>query len=611
MSLAEELEQRLNRRSDSSRVNGDAGRPSSISHQSDDDRLWFRLATRVGQGALLGAVRGLMAERGLRGPEASLLLLKLKLLSDEALDGADAGREARRGRSISEPQLDLLHKGIFAFTTGAVADRLIAEPGRGDEQSVASSSLLPRATFADALGISAGVTIPTLAKGVIVRRPKMVALAERFELDQRAVRRMQRLRNKYGSGPLLMRNPTRPRGHMAVVLSPEHVHRVLQGAAEPFATATFEKRAALSHFEPRVSLISHGRERAERVRFNAAVLDTERPSHRLADSFLQVLDEETLALSDVARASGELTWGPFFETWFKVVRRVVFGDIARDDHELTDMVARLRARGNWAFLAPKDKKLRTRFLTRVNSYLDQAQPGSLASVMAHTAQTDATAAEQQVPQWLFAFDPAAMATFRALALLASHPEQAQRARQEIATSDRDGRNRLPFLRACILESLRLWPTTPVVLRESTRETEWENGVMPAGTHILIYAPFFHRDGERLSYADRFSPDLWLEGASSAELKDLSAEDWPLIPFSSGPGMCPGRHLVLLLASNMLFALLDDGAVRLKPPGRLDARRPLPGTLDNYSLRFELVGRRAHMADRAVGAASGGPGRCPH
>jgi gluconate kinase len=34
-----------------------------------------------------------------------------------------------------------------------------------------------------------------------------------------------------------------------------------------------------------------------------------------------------------------------------------------------------------------------------------------------------TAAAQQVPQWLFAFDPAGIATFRAVALLAAHLEQ--------------------------------------------------------------------------------------------------------------------------------------------------------------------------------------------
>jgi cytochrome P450 len=125
----------------------------------------------------------------------------------------------------------------------------------------------------------------------------------------------------------------------------------------------------------------------------------------------------------------------------------------------------------------------------------------------------------------------------------------------------------------------LWPTTPMVLRQSTVETEWETGIMPAKTGIMIFAPFFHRDDQRLPYANSLAPELWLRHRTN--------QDWPLIPFSGGPAMCPGRNLVLLVSSLMLAALLDGRQVRLQPPNRLDARRPLPGTLNNYSLRFEL------------------------
>ena len=53
-------------------------------------------------------------------------------------------------------------------------------------------------------------------------------------------------------------------------------------------------------------------------------------------------------------------------------------------------------------------------------------------------------------------------------------------------------------------------------------------------------------------------------------------------------MCPARNLVLMLTSVMLGALIgeDDGIHGLTPSQqeRLDPAR-LPGTLDNYSLRF--------------------------
>jgi len=39
---------------------------------------------------------------------------------------------------------------------------------------------------------------------------------------------------------------------------------------------------------------------------------------------------------------------------------------------------------------------------------------------------------------------------------------------------------------------------------------------------------------------------------------------------------------------MIAALLDDRQIRLKPPKRLDPQRPLPATLNNYALRFEVA-----------------------
>ena len=133
------------------------------------------------------------------------------------------------------------------------------------------------------------------------------------------------------------------------------------------------------------------------------------------------------------------------------------------------------------------------------------------------------APEHQVPQWLFAFDPAGMATFRALALLAIHPDYARVVRSEVEAQDDP--TRMPTLRATVLESLRLWPTSPLILRETSTETTWENGTLPAHSAVTIFSPFFHRDDQRLPQANSFSPDLWAG--------DRPTTDWPFIPFSEG------------------------------------------------------------------------------
>lgn len=477
---------------------------------------------------------------------------------------------------------NLLLAGALGLAGGVAAAKWMSQSSR--RAGAARHGGLATAGAIDTAALAVEVLAPTFAKGVIVRRPKMVALAERLGLDARAVRRMQKLRDKYGDGPLMLPLPIRKQ---AVLLAPEHVRRVLDESPEPFSAASSEKRAALSHFEPEGALISCGRERAERRRFNEEVLEHERAVHHMVGKFLPAVDDEAGHILGRARRQGTLDWDGFNAGWTRLVRRIVFGDAAAGDQEISDMIIALRQAANWAFMRPKKTGMRQRFLARIQAYLERAEPGSLAAVAASVPRTPDAAPNQQVPQWLFAFDAAGMATFRALALLAAHPEQAERARAELRSHPDMARQYLPFLRATVLESLRLWPTTPAILRQTTRDTDWSGDTMPAGTGVLVFTPFFHRDDRRMACANRFAPELWLK---DDKVRDAQDRDWPLIPFSSGPVTCPARNLVLMLTSVMLGALIDAGAdgktLRLLPQGRLDPAQ-LPGTLDNYGLRFAL------------------------
>lgn len=433
---------------------------------------------------------------------------------------------------------------------------------------------LPRASVTQTLQVGALVVAPLLARGVIVRRPGAVRVAEAVDADTRAVRLLQRLRAVHGVGPLRLRVPGR---NMALLLGPQDVRRVLEGSPEPFSPATREKRAALGHFQPHGVLVSTGEDRQVRRHLNERALDSARTVHRDADVMVQAIREEVDGLLAETARDGELTWPAYARSWWRLVRRVVLGDGARDDEVLTDDLRALRATANWAFLHPRRRVLRADFDARLQRHLDRAEPGSLAAALARAPHPAGSEPEQQVPQWLFAFDAGAWASYRALALLATHPEQLARAREEASDRDLGTPQDLPFLRACLLESLRLWPTTPAVLRETTERTRWDGGPMPAGTSVLTYAPFFHRDEQNLAHAHRFAPETWLDGVADG--------DWPLIPFSAGPAECAGRNLVLHVTSSVLAMLVSAGPVELATPTRLSPAADLPGTLDPFRLRF--------------------------
>ncbi|MFE5569489.1 cytochrome P450 [Amycolatopsis japonica] len=428
------------------------------------------------------------------------------------------------------------------------------------------------ASVQDTVRVALRVVLPTLAGGVIKRRPLGLAAAQKLQLDRPAVRLLCRLRSQYGPGPLRLRVPGRT---IDLALSGDDVGDVLAAAPVPFSPSTKEKRAALGHFQPHGVLVSDAVERAPRREFNEEVLEPGKPLHDLAGPFAAAIGEEAASLWD----GGTLDWDTFTVAWWRIVRRVTLGESAAGDDGLTDMLARLRKDGNWAYAHPRRDRLHDQFRTRLVGHLERAEPGSLAEAIAAAGPAGERTMEvvaDQVAHWLFAFDAAGIVTFRALALLATHPAARERADEEVADADLTVPGQFPYLRACALESVRLWPTTPALLRESTAETAWG----PAGTTVLIFTPFFHRDPESLPYADRFEPGIWLDGSAAANPA--------LVPFSAGPAICPGRDLVLFCASTMLAWLIKDRRFELTSGAVLGLERPLPATLDNFHLKFSTA-----------------------
>ena len=73
---------------------------------------------------LLGVLRGVMAEGGLRGPWASAMFTVVRLTADQTQENITGVGAPPWTWPRNELLIDLLHKGIYGFTTGVVADRL-------------------------------------------------------------------------------------------------------------------------------------------------------------------------------------------------------------------------------------------------------------------------------------------------------------------------------------------------------------------------------------------------------------------------------------------------------------------------------------------------------
>ena len=118
MTAAEKLEQVITGRPNSFVPGHTMERLMRLPSKPDEERLWMNWAMHWGQGVLLGAVRGLMAERGLRGPVGSFGFMNLRLLNDQTLENATgvgrapvdlAGRRAGH-RPAAQGHLRLRHR---------------------------------------------------------------------------------------------------------------------------------------------------------------------------------------------------------------------------------------------------------------------------------------------------------------------------------------------------------------------------------------------------------------------------------------------------------------------------------------------------------------------
>jgi cytochrome P450 len=414
------------------------------------------------------------------------------------------------------------------------------------------------------------VLLPLVVRGIILRRTWAVRRAARRQDDRLSAQTLTQLRRAYGADPVPLRGLGR---RIALVVDADDVGRILEHSPEPFNPATREKRSALGHFEPHGVLVSDPGERPARRAFNEAALQTGRPVHDIGPA---VRAAARASRDDVLRgAPATLDWDTFATASWRAVRAMMFGPGFSDDPRVTDALRGLRADANWAFLRPPRRSARRHFDAELRTALRAADPQSLAGYARTAEHAHGVDAAGQVPQWLFAFDAVIIAAYRALALVGSDGA----VRDAVVEEARDGApGSLRTARACVLESVRLWPTTLAILRDATRPTGWRSRVLPAGTGFVIVSSFFHRDAAVLPFADRFVPHIWTDG---------TADDLPgLVPFSAGPVSCPGRPVALTVAAELVGAWADA----LEPARKLPVAA-LPRMLDHTTLRFAVRSAR--------------------
>jgi len=108
----------------------------------------------------------------------------------------------------------------------------------------------------------------------------------------------------------------------------------------------------------------------------------------------------------------------------------------------------------------------------------------------------------------------------------------------------DKLNNLPYLRACIKESIRLIPIGASTLRRLPQDVVFSGYQVPTGVDVMSGALKYYHDENFVPRAKEFLPERWLRSDKDREAL-LGKLNTPFIyvPFGFGPRTCAGKRLV--------------------------------------------------------------------
>ncbi|TQD97288.1 hypothetical protein C1H46_017129 [Malus baccata] len=159
-----------------------------------------------------------------------------------------------------------------------------------------------------------------------------------------------------------------------------------------------------------------------------------------------------------------------------------------------------------------------------------------------------------------------------LYLLSKNPHTLVKAQEEVdkvlqgQRPSYDDIKNLKYLTRCIMESLRLFPHPPVLIRRAqVADVLPGNYKVNAGQDIMISVYNIHRSSKVWERAEEFVPERFdLEGSVPNETNT----DFRFIPFSGGPRKCVGDQFALLEATVALTIFIQNLNFELVPDQKI-------------------------------------------
>ncbi|WP_162354475.1 cytochrome P450 [Natrialba swarupiae] len=168
-----------------------------------------------------------------------------------------------------------------------------------------------------------------------------------------------------------------------------------------------------------------------------------------------------------------------------------------------------------------------------------------------------------VTMLLAGHETTAIALTYALGLLATHPDERKRVLEEVrAVDELTPQTNLPRTDRVVRESLRLYPPTYMLFRQTTKPDTVAGYEVPAGTRVVLSQWAIHRSDRYYDDPLAFRPGRW-----TSEMRE-SLPEYAYFPFGGGARQCIGRRFALLELRLVLARILRSVRLEATPETEL-------------------------------------------
>ncbi len=184
--------------------------------------------------------------------------------------------------------------------------------------------------------------------------------------------------------------------------------------------------------------------------------------------------------------------------------------------------------------------------------------------------TDRQLRDEAMTILLAGHETTANALVWAFYLLSQHPEVERRLHDELdalgdAPLGAADVARLPYTRAVLAETMRLYPPAWIVGRRVMQEYQLGPHTLAPRTIVLMSQWVMHRDPRWWPEAERFTPERWLTGGSAHH---EARPKFSYFPFGAGPRICIGEQFAWMEGILAIATIARRWRLRLVPGHRV-------------------------------------------